>query len=39
MDDIGLLLETLDFASNKHAMQKRKDPQGTPYVNHLIGGI
>ncbi len=33
----GELLRTLAFAAMKHAPQKRKDPEGTPYINHPIG--
>ncbi len=35
--DTGLLLKTIDFAAKKHSTQKRKDPEGTPYINHPIG--
>ncbi|KAJ1968972.1 Guanosine-3',5'-bis(diphosphate) 3'-pyrophosphohydrolase MESH1, partial [Dimargaris verticillata] len=34
---LPLLFKTLVFASTKHANQRRKDPQGTPYINHPIG--
>ena len=36
-DDTGILLKTISFAAIKHAPQKRKDPEGTPYINHPIG--
>lgn len=36
--DASLLLETVNFAAEKHRNQRRKDPQGTPYINHPIGG-
>ena len=26
-----------DFAAKKHKDQRRKDPEGTPYINHPIG--
>ncbi|NXE69942.1 MESH1 pyrophosphohydrolase, partial [Calcarius ornatus] len=28
------LLEAVDFAARKHKEQRRKDPEGTPYINH-----
>ncbi|XP_069321800.1 guanosine-3',5'-bis(diphosphate) 3'-pyrophosphohydrolase MESH1 isoform X1 [Eulemur rufifrons] len=31
------LLEAADFAARKHRQQRRKDPEGTPYINHPIG--
>ncbi|XP_069899402.1 guanosine-3',5'-bis(diphosphate) 3'-pyrophosphohydrolase MESH1 isoform X2 [Dipodomys merriami] len=31
------LLEAADFAARKHRGQRRKDPEGTPYINHPIG--
>lgn len=36
--DAALLLEAAHFAAYKHRNQKRKDPAGTPYINHPIGG-
>ncbi|NWI98012.1 MESH1 pyrophosphohydrolase, partial [Pitta sordida] len=30
------LLEAADFAARKHKDQRRKDPEGTPYINHPI---
>nr|XP_020445567.1 guanosine-3',5'-bis(diphosphate) 3'-pyrophosphohydrolase MESH1 isoform X2 [Monopterus albus] len=35
--DAALLLETVNFAADKHRNQRRKDPEGTPYINHPIG--
>ncbi|XP_034049287.1 guanosine-3',5'-bis(diphosphate) 3'-pyrophosphohydrolase MESH1 [Thalassophryne amazonica] len=32
-----LLLETVNFAAEKHRNQRRKDAEGTPYINHPIG--
>ncbi|XP_039981447.1 guanosine-3',5'-bis(diphosphate) 3'-pyrophosphohydrolase MESH1 [Xiphias gladius] len=32
-----LLLETVNFAAEKHRNQRRKDADGTPYINHPIG--
>lgn len=31
------LLEAADFAARKHRRQRRRDPEGTPYINHPIG--
>lgn len=33
---IDLLLKALRFASEKHRMQRRKDPDASPYINHPI---
>ncbi|NWW13994.1 MESH1 pyrophosphohydrolase, partial [Oreocharis arfaki] len=35
--EIARLLEAVDFAARKHKEQRRKDPEGTPYINHPIG--
>ncbi|XP_075934738.1 guanosine-3',5'-bis(diphosphate) 3'-pyrophosphohydrolase MESH1 [Anarhichas minor] len=35
--DAVLLLETVNFAAEKHRNQRRKDPEETPYINHPIG--
>ncbi|XP_062327494.1 guanosine-3',5'-bis(diphosphate) 3'-pyrophosphohydrolase MESH1 [Osmerus eperlanus] len=35
--DSILLLETVNFAADKHRNQRRKDPEATPYINHPIG--
>lgn len=32
-----LLLETVNFAAEKHRNQRRKDIEQTPYINHPIG--
>ncbi|NWU86616.1 MESH1 pyrophosphohydrolase, partial [Onychorhynchus coronatus] len=32
--DMARLLEAADFAAQKHKQQRRKDPEGTPYINH-----
>lgn len=37
MDAIQLLVKAYDFAARKHATQRRKDAQQTPYINHPIG--
>jgi guanosine-3',5'-bis(diphosphate) 3'-pyrophosphohydrolase len=34
---LGELIQTAYFASYKHRKQKRKDADGTPYINHPIG--
>ncbi|NXC29427.1 MESH1 pyrophosphohydrolase, partial [Campylorhamphus procurvoides] len=34
--DVARLLEAADFAARKHKGQRRKDPEGTPYINHPI---
>ncbi|KAJ1969258.1 hypothetical protein IWQ62_000729 [Dispira parvispora] len=36
-DSLPTLFKTLTFACEKHANQRRKDPAGTPYINHPIG--
>ncbi|KAM3877232.1 guanosine-3',5'-bis(diphosphate) 3'-pyrophosphohydrolase MESH1 [Diretmus argenteus] len=33
----AVLLETVNFAAEKHRMQRRKDLEATPYINHPIG--
>ncbi|XP_073320300.1 guanosine-3',5'-bis(diphosphate) 3'-pyrophosphohydrolase MESH1 [Pagrus major] len=35
--DAVLLLETVNFAAEKHRNQRRKDAEQTPYINHPIG--
>ncbi|NXB05325.1 MESH1 pyrophosphohydrolase, partial [Cnemophilus loriae] len=34
--EVARLLEAVDFAARKHKEQRRKDPEGTPYINHPI---
>ena len=34
--DIGLLIRALEFAARKHRMQRRKDEDASPYINHPI---
>ncbi|NXB60683.1 MESH1 pyrophosphohydrolase, partial [Struthidea cinerea] len=34
--EMARLLEAGDFAARKHKEQRRKDPEGTPYINHPI---
>ena len=31
------VLKAANFAAERHRDQRRKDPQGTPYINHPIG--
>jgi len=31
------IIKAANFAAIKHKTQKRKDPEGTPYINHPIG--
>ncbi|XP_067871268.1 guanosine-3',5'-bis(diphosphate) 3'-pyrophosphohydrolase MESH1 isoform X1 [Heterodontus francisci] len=35
--DVQRILEAADFAAKKHKNQRRKDPEGTPYINHPLG--
>ena len=34
--DIGLVIRAVEFAARKHRMQRRKDSDASPYVNHPI---
>ena len=34
---LDALLTATNFAAVKHNGQKRKDPEGSPYINHPIG--
>ncbi|NXP96012.1 MESH1 pyrophosphohydrolase, partial [Passerina amoena] len=34
--EVARLLDAVDFAARKHKEQRRKDPEGTPYINHPI---
>ena len=34
--DFALILKALRFAARKHRNQRRKDKEGTPYINHPI---
>jgi GTP diphosphokinase / guanosine-3',5'-bis(diphosphate) 3'-diphosphatase len=34
--DFALILKALKFAARKHRNQRRKDKEGTPYINHPI---
>ena len=35
-NDIKLLIKALTFAADKHRLQKRKDVEASPYINHPI---
>ncbi len=35
-NDASLLIRAIDFAARKHRMQRRKDREASPYVNHPI---
>ncbi|XP_069136125.1 guanosine-3',5'-bis(diphosphate) 3'-pyrophosphohydrolase MESH1-like [Argopecten irradians] len=37
MDNVSKLMQCVDFAAIKHKDQRRKDKEGTPYINHPIG--
>src|SRR5438067_1901837 len=34
--DTSLLIRALEFAARKHRMQRRKDEDASPYINHPI---
>jgi guanosine-3',5'-bis(diphosphate) 3'-pyrophosphohydrolase len=34
--DLGRVLDALTFAAEKHRLQRRKDREGSPYINHPI---
>ena len=34
--DIGLVIAAIEFAAQKHRMQRRKDSDASPYINHPI---
>jgi guanosine-3',5'-bis(diphosphate) 3'-pyrophosphohydrolase len=35
-DEASLIIRATDFAARKHRMQRRKDPEASPYINHPI---
>ena len=35
-NDIPLLIRALEFAARKHRMQRRKDEDASPFINHPI---
>ena len=34
---LSIIIKCVNFAAIKHKDQRRKDEQGTPYINHPIG--
>jgi guanosine-3',5'-bis(diphosphate) 3'-pyrophosphohydrolase len=36
MNDVSQLFDALAFAAEKHRMQRRKDAEASPYINHPI---
>ncbi len=36
IDDASLLIRAIEFAARKHRMQRRKDHDASPYINHPI---
>ena len=34
--EIGMILKAVSFAAEKHRLQRRKDPEASPYINHPI---
>src|SRR5260370_37196166 len=34
--DIGLVIRAVEFGARKHRMQRRKDEDASPYINHPI---
>lgn len=36
VNDLQRLVRAIDFAAKKHRDQRRKDAEGTPYINHPI---
>lgn len=34
--DLALLIRAVDFAADKHRLQRRKDADASPYINHPI---
>ena len=36
-DNVIGVISAANFAAIKHKEQKRKDPEGTPYINHPLG--
>jgi guanosine-3',5'-bis(diphosphate) 3'-pyrophosphohydrolase len=37
MENLGLVLRAIAFAADKHRLQRRKDADASPYINHPIG--
>jgi (p)ppGpp synthase/HD superfamily hydrolase len=36
LSDLKLLVRAIEFAARKHRMQRRKDVEASPYINHPI---
>jgi guanosine-3',5'-bis(diphosphate) 3'-pyrophosphohydrolase len=36
-DVLAIIIKCVNFAAVKHKNQRRKDPEKTPYINHVIG--
>src|SRR5688572_25577388 len=36
MTDLALILKAASFAAEKHRMQRRKDADASPYINHPL---
>jgi hypothetical protein len=36
-DVLAIIIKCVNFAAVKHKDQRRKDPEKTPYINHVIG--
>lgn len=36
MDDVARLIKAANFAALKHRMQRRKDAEASPYINHAL---
>jgi guanosine-3',5'-bis(diphosphate) 3'-pyrophosphohydrolase len=36
MHELHILVKAIDFAATRHRDQRRKDAEGTPYINHPI---
>src|SRR5215470_8910443 len=34
--DVGLVIRAIEFAAQKHRMQRRNDSDASPYINHPI---
>ena len=34
--DVALLIRAIDFAARKHRLQRRKDVEASPYINHPV---
>ena len=34
--DVALLIRAIEFAARKHRLQRRKDVEASPYINHPV---